>query len=113
MTIQNFDIYLMLTGFQGEVTAQDHRDEIEVLSYGQGIALPAPSGTSTGRGAGRATFAPVTFRKPLDRATPLLMVACASGQRIPEARFAFVSAAGGVEFYRVTLRDVVITGITQ
>ncbi len=115
MPIPNFDIYLKLTGFQGEVTARGHRDEIEVLSYEQGIAVPAPTGGPGGAGgAGRATFSPVRFRKPLDRATPPLMVACASGQHIQEARFAFVRVGGNpMEFYRVTLTDVVITGITQ
>lgn len=115
MAVPNFNIYLKLTGFQGEVTARGHRDEIEVLSYEQGIVLPAPAtGPGGGAGSGKATFSAVRFRKPLDRATPPLMVACASGQHIQEARFAFVSvAASAMEFYRVTLTDVVITGINQ
>jgi type VI secretion system secreted protein Hcp len=115
MAIPPFDIFLKLAGFAGEVTAQKYKDEIEVLSYEQGIDNPLVHGIGGGVASGRATFSDVRFRKPLDRSTPLLMVACASGQRIADARFAFVRASSGgqQEFCRVTLTDVVITALTQ
>jgi type VI secretion system secreted protein Hcp len=111
-----FDIYLKLAGFKGEVTASNYRDDIAVLSYQQGIVNPTQPGAGGGGGAGgRPTFSDVRFRKPLDRSTPRLMVACASGQHVAQARFAFVRVSSGApnEFYRVTLTNVVITGINQ
>jgi len=108
------DILLKLDGIDGESVIKGHEKEIDVLSYEQGIDVAViHSGGGGGSAAGRATFTPVRFRKNVDAASIPMLLACASGQHIAEARFTFRRGAGGFEFYKVTLEDVLIAHMAQ
>lgn len=105
-----FDIFLKLDGIVGESTTKGHVKEIEVVSYDQSIDSTVPSGGGSGGGAGKATFSGVRFRKLLDTASIPIALACASGLHIASARFAFRrSSSSPLDFYVVTLEDVVVT----
>ena len=66
-----------------------------------------------GSSAGKATFSPVRFRKNVDAASIPMLLACAAGKHIKDARFTFRRSAAGFEFYKVMLEDVLITHIAQ
>lgn len=105
-----FDVFLKLDGIDGESTTKGHAKEIEVVSYDQSIDSTVPSGGGGGGGAGKATFSGVRFRKLLDTASIPIALACASGLHIASARFAFRrSSSSPLDFYVVTLEDVVVT----
>jgi type VI secretion system secreted protein Hcp len=107
-----FDICLKLDGIDGESTTKGHEKEIEVVSYDQSIESTVPSGGgAAGAGAGKSTFSGVRFRKLLDTASMPIALACASGLHIASARFAFRRAP--LDFYVVTLEDVVVTHAGQ
>jgi len=109
-----FDIYLKLDGIAGESTVTGHEKEIVVVSYEQGIdAAHVPPSGGGGGVAGKAVFSGVRFRKPLDKASIPIFLACASGKHLKSARFAFRRVATAVDFYKVTLDDVVVTHIVQ
>lgn len=63
--------------------------------------------------AGRSTFSGVRFRKPLDKGSIPLLLACAASTVIRSARFAFRRTGTGLDFYLVTLADVLVTHIVQ
>ena len=108
------DILLKLDGIDGESVIKGHEKEIDVLSYEQGIDVAVVhSGGGGGSAAGKASFTPVRFRKNVDAASIAMLLACASGKHIAEARFTFRRGAGGFEFYKVTLEDVLITHMVQ
>jgi type VI secretion system secreted protein Hcp len=107
------DIVLKLDGIDGESVVKGHRKEIDVLSYEQGIDLTVIHGAGGGSAAGKASLAPVRFRKNVDAASIPMLLACAAGKHIAAARFTFRRGAGGFEFYKVTLEEVLITHIAQ
>jgi type VI secretion system secreted protein Hcp len=107
-----FDVFLKLDGIDGESTTKGHEKEIKVLSYDQSIDSTVPAGGGGG-GAGKATFSGVRIRKLLDTASIPIALACASGLHIQSARVAFRRPSPPLDFYVVTLEDVVVTHVGQ
>ena len=107
------DVFLKLDGIDGESAVKGHEKEIDVFSYEQGIDLTVIHGGGGGSTAGRANFAPVRLRKNVDAASIPMLLACATGKHIKEARFTFRRGAAALEFYTVTLEDVLITHMVQ
>ncbi len=75
------DIFMKIRDIQGESRDKDHKDEIEVLSWSWGlsnqVASPSPGG---GAGAGKTKFQDISFTHLVDKASPNLMLSCASGK---------------------------------
>ncbi len=109
----SFDIFLKLDGIEGESEAKGHEKEMVVLSYEQAIEHPGGSPVGGGGAAGKTVFSGVRFRKPLDKGSVPLLLACASGLHVKEALFTFRRAGTAVDFYKVRLEDVVVTRIVQ
>lgn len=102
------DIHLKLDGIKGESTAVRHKDEIVVESWAWGVANSPPAGG--GGGAGRATFSDLTFTHRVDRASPELWKACATGKHIRDATLTVArSGAGAQDYMTIKLADVVVT----
>jgi type VI secretion system secreted protein Hcp len=107
------EIFLKLDGIQGESTAKGHEKEIVVLSYEQSITQSVTGPSGGGGAAGKAIFSGVRFRKQVDKASVPLLLACASGTHIKDARFTFCRGAAGLEFYKVNVKDVLATRVVQ
>ena len=112
MTASPLEIVLKLDGIEGESTAEGHAGETVVLSYQQAIDLQTGPVGGGGGGSGKASFAGVRFRKPVDKGSVLLLLACASGLHVKDARFTF-RRASSLDFYSVTLEDVLVAHIAQ
>lgn len=96
--------YLKLDGIDGEATSPAHDGWIHVLSVQTGIAR---TGTRTG-----PHLSPLRVRKPVDRATPWLYRACATGSIIPRASLELVREEGKrLRYYRVVLENVIVSSI--
>ena len=108
-----FDIYLKIDGIQGESTARGHEKEIIVRSYEQAVDATVTSGGGGGGATGKATFSGARFRKPLDKASIPLMLACATGKHIKSARFAFRRQGSNSDYYTITLEEISVTHIAQ
>ncbi|MFL5823304.1 MAG: type VI secretion system tube protein TssD [Solirubrobacteraceae bacterium] len=83
--------YLTMTGshtgqFTGGVTQKGHEGTIAVLGLDTGVTVALGAG-SGGAGSGRPVCDGVNFRKPTDRATPLIFAAAAVGETIIGATF--------------------------
>jgi type VI secretion system secreted protein Hcp len=107
------EIFLKLDGIEGESGVIGHENETVVLSYEQGIDRPLTMPMGGGGAAGKPDFSGVRFRKSVDAGSIPLLLACASGSHVKDARFTFRKAGTGFEFYKVTLDDVVVTQIVQ
>lgn len=109
-----FEIFLKLDGIEGESTTKGHDKEIEVLSYDQSVAAALyREGGGGGIGAGKATFSAVRIRKLLDSASIPIALACASGLHLASARISFRRPSPPLDFYVVTLEDVIVTHAGQ
>lgn len=107
------DIFAKLGDIKGESLDAKHKDEIEVLSFSWGVAnTVAPGGGGGGGGAGKATFHDLSFVHRIDRASPLLMKACATGTHIKEATLTNRKAGKTQhEYLIVKMNDIIITGV--
>lgn len=99
-----FDAFLKIEGIKGESTDKTHKDEIVLESFSWGVAN---SGAGYAGSAGRATgkSAPSDFSvvKKVDKASPDLFAACASGKHTP-TMMVTVRKAGGEPLEYLTLK---------
>lgn len=105
-----FDYFLKIDGIAGESTDAKHKDEIQVLSWSWGETqetAPTPGG---GGGAGRVQMTDLHVSANLSKASPHLLLACASGKHIKSAVLAGRKAGKGqAEFLTFSLSDVLVS----
>ncbi|PRA21885.1 Hcp family type VI secretion system effector [Pseudomonas poae] len=104
------DMFLKLGDIKGESRDQAHRDEIDITEWAWGLAQTGSMHSGTGGGAGKVNVANLNLTKPLDKSSPNLMMACASGKHYPEARLVVRKAGGAspVEYLVITLKEVMV-----
>jgi type VI secretion system secreted protein Hcp len=108
------DIFAKIGDIKGESLDVKHKDEIEVLSFSWGVTNATAPPFGGGAGAGKATFQDLSIVHRIDKASPLLMQACATGEHLKEATITHRKAGKGQqEFFIVKMNDVIITGVTH
>ena len=106
------DIFAKIGDIKGESLDAKHKDEIEVLSFSWGVTNAGNIGTGGGGGAGRATFQDLSIVHKIDKATPRLLEACATGGHLKEATITQRKAGKGQQEYLIIkMNDVIITGV--
>jgi type VI secretion system secreted protein Hcp len=105
------DYFLRIDGIPGESSDAKHKGEIDVLSWSWGEANPVPPGGSGGGGgAGKVQMQDFSFTARVSKASPSLMLACASGKHFKSAVLtARKSGKPQVEFLTFSLADVLVT----
>lgn len=107
------DIFAKLGDIKGESTDAKHKDEIEVLSFSWGVTNSG-SASSPGGGAGKATPQDLSIVHVIDRASPALLRACATGMRLKDATITHRKAGKGqAEYLIVKLSDVLVTAVSH
>lgn len=108
------DYLLEIDGIKGESADEVHRGSIEIASWSWGISnTPAVSGG--GATVGKVSFQDFHFTAKGGKASPQLMLACATGKHIAKATL-HVRKSGGdrpVEYYKITLEDVLVSSFQQ
>ena len=107
-------IFARIGTIKGESRDARHQDEIEVLAWAWGLSQSGTAGTGggAGGGAGKVTFQDLTFTHHIDRASPLLMKACATGEHLKDAVVTVRKAGKGQQEYLViTMSDVMVTRV--
>ena len=107
-----FDYFLKIDGIPGESIDSKHKDEIEVLSWSWGETEPAvPSaGAGAGAGAGKVQMTDLHVTATMSKASPQLLLACASGKHAKNA--VLTGRRGGAasaEFLTFSLTDVLVS----
>lgn len=106
------NIFAKIGDIKGESADAKHKDEIEVLSFSWGVTNPGVTGTGGGSGAGKATFQDLSIVHHIDKASPKLLEACATGTHLKDATITHRKAGKGQqEFLIVKMNDVIITGV--
>ena len=107
-------IFARIGTIKGESLDDRHPDEIEVLSWSWGMSQATSiSQGGGGRGAGRVSFQDFTFTHRIDRASPLLMRACATGEHLRDATITVRRAGEGQQDYLViTMNDLLVTSVS-
>jgi type VI secretion system secreted protein Hcp len=108
------DIFAKIGDIKGESLDSKHKDEVEVLSWSWGVtnAGTMRGASGGGAGAGRATFNDFSFTHHVDKASPVLLKACATGEHIKEGTITVRKAGKGQqEFLIIKMNDIIITGV--
>src|SRR3954452_2835962 len=106
------DIFAKLGDIKGESLDDKHKDEIEILSYSWGVTNAGSMGYGSGGGEGKASFHDLSFTHKIDKASPVLMQACATGVHLKEATITHRKAGKGQQEYLVIkMNDVIVTAV--
>jgi type VI secretion system secreted protein Hcp len=102
------DYFLKIDGIPGESTDSKHKDEIDVEAWSWGeVNPPRPGG---GAGAGKVEIQDFSFTSRFSKASPNLMLACASGKHLKSAVLTARRAdKAQAEFLTFSLSDVLIS----
>jgi type VI secretion system secreted protein Hcp len=105
------DYFLRIDGISGESLDAKHKGEIEVESWSWGEANPVPPGGSgSGGGAGKVQMQDFNFTARVSKASPNLMLACASGKHLKSAVLTARKAGKSQqEFLTFSLSDVLVS----
>jgi type VI secretion system secreted protein Hcp len=79
------DFYLKLDGIDGESKDSKHPNEIDLMSWSWGEAQTGTMSAGGGGGAGKISMQDFHFTMGVNKATPKLILACASGEHIKKA----------------------------
>jgi type VI secretion system secreted protein Hcp len=79
------DYFLKVADVEGESTDGTHGGEIDLVSWSWGETNSGTHSGGGGGGAGKVTMQDFHFTMKANKSTPKLMLACATGQHIPEA----------------------------
>ena len=106
------DYFLKIEGIEGESSDDKHKNEIDVLAWSWGVTQSGSMAYGGAGGTRRASFNDFIFTHHIDKATPLLMKACAAGTHIPDATITVRKAGKGQQEYLIIkMTDVLITGV--
>ena len=104
------DYFLKLDGIKGESADAKHKDEIDIESWSWGETQTGTHGTGGGAGAGKVSMQDFHFVMKLNKASPSLMQACASGQHIKLGTLTARKAGKDQqEFLTIKLTDVLVS----
>jgi len=105
------DYFLKLDGVEGESTDSKHKNEIEVESWSWGeVNAGSSHEAGAGSGAGKVSMQDFHFVMKTNKATPKLMLACATGQHIKKAILTARKAGGDQqEYFLINMADLLVS----
>jgi type VI secretion system secreted protein Hcp len=111
-TIMALNAYLKLDGIDGESQDKGHSGEIEILSFSWGVEQTISRESASGAGAGKVTIKDITITKHVDKSSPMLMNACATGQHIKTAQLEVVgkSRSQSLDLF-LKLEDILVSSV--
>jgi type VI secretion system secreted protein Hcp len=104
------DTFLKIAGVKGESTDEKHKGEIDVESWSWGESNSGTAGHGGGGGAGKAVPQDLVISKKVDTSSPVLFIACATGQHFADALLTARKAGGSQqEYLKIKLEEVLVS----
>jgi type VI secretion system secreted protein Hcp len=104
------DYFLKLEGIDGESQDAKHKGEIDIESWSWGEAQSGAGHAGGGGGAGKVSMQDFHFVMKISKATPKLMLACASGEHIKKATLVCRKAGKDQqEFLKIEMSDLLVS----
>ena len=105
------DYLLEIEGIKGESKDKKHPGTIEVHSFSWGCSNAGSMASGSGGGAGKASFSDLSFMSSTASQSPLLMLACATGQHIKKAVLTVRKAGGpdALDYFMITIEKARLT----
>jgi len=76
------DYFLKLTDIEGESKQAGHENEIDILSWSWGESNAGSASSGGGQGSGKVNMQDYSFAMQINKASPKLLKACATGDHI-------------------------------
>lgn len=114
MAMQGSNLFLKLTGVTGESEESNHKGEIEVESFSEGLHNMSSAGTGGGQGVGRVEYQDFSFSCKLEKAIPAIMKFCADGKPVFETKFCATKVGGSGKSYNyleITLSNARVSSV--
>jgi type VI secretion system secreted protein Hcp len=107
------DIFGKIGDIKGESLDDKHKDEVEILSWSWGVNQSGTMAHGGGGGEGKASFNDFNFTHRIDKASPVLMKACATGEHIKEATITVRKAGKGQQEYLIIkMTDILVSSVS-
>jgi type VI secretion system secreted protein Hcp len=104
------DYFLKIDGVPGESPDAKHKGEIQLESFSWGETNPGGGGMGGGGGAGKVQMQDLVVTMLVSKASPKLMLACATGKHYKEAVLTVRKAGKSQqEFLIFKFKDVIVT----
>ena len=108
------DYFLKIKGIEGEAQDKTHKNEIEVESWSFGETNAGTHAGGSGGGAGKVAMQDFHFVMKVNKASPKLFLACATGEHIPDAKLTCRKAGKEQHDYLIVkMTDVLVTGVSH
>ena len=103
------DYFLKIDSIPGESTDSKHKNEIDLQSWSWGESNAGKSDAGGGGGSGKVNMQDFHFTMRINKASPKLFLACASGQHIKEALLTCRKAGKDQqEYLKIKFSDLLI-----
>jgi type VI secretion system secreted protein Hcp len=97
-------IFLSIPGIGGETTVKGHKGEIELTSASVG----------SGGASGRVKMGEIIVVKHVDKSSPTLFKAVATGKHFPKVTITFRKAGGHpIDYLKFTMNTVIVSSVTN
>jgi type VI secretion system secreted protein Hcp len=104
------DFFLKIEGIDGESTDHKMKGSIDIESFSWGVTQSGTHAFGGGGGAGKANFQDFHFVMKVNKASPKLMLACATGEHLKAAKLTVRKAGGDQhEYLTVTMTDCLVS----
>ena len=108
------DYFLKLDGIPGESRDAKHKDEIELVSFSWGVTQSGGGRGGGGGGSGKAQFKSFEFLMRVNKASPQLFLATATGKHLKEALLSVRRAGKAqLEYLKIKFTDVLVTSFQE
>ncbi len=104
------DYFLKIDGMEGESSDAKHKGEIEIESFSWGATQTGTASHGGGLGAGKVAMQDFHFLMRINKASPKLMLACATGEHIKKAVLTCRKAGKEQqEYLKITFSDLLVS----
>jgi type VI secretion system secreted protein Hcp len=104
------DYFLKIEGIPGEAADHKHKDEINLLSFSFGASQHGTMAFGGGGGAGKVQMQDFHFMMNVNKASPKLFLACATGEHIKSALLTCRKAGKEQqEYLKVKFSDLLVS----
>jgi type VI secretion system secreted protein Hcp len=106
------DYFLKLDGIQGESADENHKNEIQIMSWSWGASQVSSVAGTGGSGAGKADLSDFSIMTYFDKATPKLFKSICQGDHIKTGTMTAVkSGAQGKPYLKVDFTELFVSGL--
>ena len=107
------DMFLKLTGVDGESGDSKHAGEIDVLAWSWGASQSGTMHLGTGGGSGKVSVQDLSVTKYVDSASHSLLKHCHTGGHIDEGILTIRKAGGDpLEYNTLTMKKIIVTSVS-